>query len=130
MGKFDAAINEREKTALLSGASEQESARDASRLASALKTRGVPGFWTEQVAQDLRARQASTLGFDVIAQDYALAGQKNLAFQWLEKSLEAREGQELTLLAVDPMWNNLHGDPRFSNLLRRIGLPELDTARR
>ncbi len=62
-------------------------------------------------------------GFDVIAQDYALAGEKDLAFQWLEKSFEAREGEELTLLAVDPVWNNLRDDSRYLSLLRRLGLP-------
>ena len=123
-GRFEEAIHERETTALLSGESEQEAAGKAARLTSALKNGGVAGFWKEQTAQDLRAQRASSRGFDVIAQDYALAGEKNLAFEWLEKSMEGREGQELTLLAVDPMWNNLHGDPRFSNLLRRIGLPD------
>ena len=43
--------------------------------------------------------------------------------------MEAREGEELTLLAVDPLFNSLHGDPRFSNFLRRIGLPEVDAVR-
>jgi TolB-like protein/DNA-binding winged helix-turn-helix (wHTH) protein len=128
MGRFDDAIREREKTALLSGESEQESAYKAARLTGALKGSGVAGFWKEQVAQDLRAKQTFSGGYDAIAQDYALAGQKDLAFQWLEKSMEAREGQELTLLAVDPMWNNLHGDPRFSNLLRRIGLADVAPA--
>jgi len=56
---------------------------------------------------------------------YALAGDKDKAFEFLEKAYKAREGSELTLLAVDPVWKNLHGDPRFSDLLRRIGLPEL-----
>ena len=51
-------------------------------------------------------------------------GEKDLAFQWLEKSMNAREGQELTLLAVDPMWNNLHRETRYLRLLRRIGLPD------
>ena len=125
MGRFDDAIHERERTALLSGESEQKSADKAARLVRALKKGGVRRFWQEQVAQDLRADQASTSGFVVIAQDYALAGEKDLAFQWLEKSIEGREGQELTLLAVDPMWNNLHDDPRFSKILRRIGLPNL-----
>ncbi|HVT97644.1 MAG TPA: winged helix-turn-helix domain-containing protein [Acidobacteriaceae bacterium] len=123
-GKYEDAVHEREKTAVLSGASEQESMDKAVRLTKALKSGGAAGFWKELVSQDLRARQSFAGGFDVIAQDYALAGEKDLAFQWLEKSIAAREGQELTLLAVDPMWNNLHGDPRYVSLLHRIGLPE------
>lgn len=57
---------------------------------------------------------------------YARADEKDKAFEWLEKAYEAREGGELTLLAVDPVWNKLHGDPRFSDMLRRMGLPQLD----
>ena len=82
------------------------------------------------MTQDLQAKRTSSGGFDVIAQDYALAGDKDQAFQWLEKSMEAREGQELTLLAVDPMWNNLRSDARFSKFLRRIGLPDMNAYRR
>jgi len=44
--------------------------------------------------------------------------------EWLEKAFQAREGSELTLLAVDPIWRKLYGDPRFSRLLERIGLPD------
>jgi hypothetical protein len=65
-----------------------------------------------------------------LAFDYAQAGEKDKAFEWLEKAYQAREGEELTLLAVDPVWNNLHGDPRFSDLLRRIGLPQLHEVER
>lgn len=127
MGRFDDAIRERERYALLSGESEQQSAAKAARLSTALRNGGIPAFWREQVAQDLRSEQSSSGASVVIAQDYALAGERDLAFQWLEKSVEAREGHELTLMAVDPMWNNLHGDPRFSNLLRRIGLPDVES---
>ena len=129
MGNYNDAIREREKTDILSGESEQESAEKARRLTSAFKRGGVAGFWKEQLAQDLRAKQKFSGGFDIIAQDYALAGEKDQAFLWLEKSMQAREGQELTLLAVDPMWNNLRGDIRYSKLLRRIGLPDVDALR-
>ena len=38
--------------------------------------------------------------------------------------MEVRESQELTLLAVHPMWSNLHGDTRYVSLLRCIGLSD------
>ena len=62
----------------------------------------------------------------MMAYDYAQGGEKDKAFAWLEKAYDAREGGELTLMAVDPVWKNLHGDPRFSDLLHRLGLPQPD----
>ena len=42
------------------------------------------------------------------------------ALAWLERGFEARD-HKMNLLKVDPKWNNLHGDPRFQDLVRRIG---------
>jgi hypothetical protein len=53
-----------------------------------------------------------------------MAGQTDKAFALLEKGYEAREGQDLTLLTFEPAYRNLRGDPRFSAMLRKIGLPE------
>jgi TolB-like protein/DNA-binding winged helix-turn-helix (wHTH) protein/Flp pilus assembly protein TadD len=57
-----------------------------------------------------------------IAQAYAALGEKDQAFLWLEKDLQHRDGG-LTLLKVFPFLDSLHDDPRFVDLLRRIGLP-------
>lgn len=47
---------------------------------------------------------------------------KDNAFAWLEKGLNARDPM-MTFLKVEPKWNNLRSDPRFKGLLRRMGLP-------
>jgi len=52
---------------------------------------------------------------------YAGLGDRNQAFQWLERSLEDRSW-EITNVKVDPMLDNLHSDPRFADLVRRVGL--------
>jgi len=52
---------------------------------------------------------------------YAALGEKDQAFQWLEKSYQDR-GPEMTLIKVDPLFDNLHSDPRFADLVRRMGL--------
>ncbi len=50
-------------------------------------------------------------------------GETDQAIAWLVKGLEQRE-VKMTLLTVDPKWNNLRSDPRFQDLLRRMGLPQ------
>lgn len=56
-----------------------------------------------------------------------MAGQTDKAFEWLEKGYEEREGQDLTLLKFDPSFKNLRSDPRFPEILRKIGLPQLQS---
>jgi len=56
-----------------------------------------------------------------IASTYAFADDKERAFTWLEESYKLRDGVDS--LAADPQWDPLHSDPRFKDLLRRVGLP-------
>ena len=48
-------------------------------------------------------------------------GDKDQAFQWLEKAYEERSGG-LIWIGVDPRMDSLRSDPRFAVLARRIGL--------
>jgi hypothetical protein len=61
----------------------------------------------------------------VAAYDFALAyaglGEKDQAFQWLERSLQDH-AFDITYLNVDPLMDNLRSDPRFADLVKRIGL--------
>jgi tetratricopeptide (TPR) repeat protein len=58
-----------------------------------------------------------------IADVYAWRGDKEKAFQWLERAYAQRDGG-MSDLAFDPLLVSLHADPRFAALLRRIGLPQ------
>ncbi|MEZ5429443.1 MAG: protein kinase [Pyrinomonadaceae bacterium] len=57
-----------------------------------------------------------------IAVIYARLGQKEKAFEFLEKSLRDRE-DDITFLKVDPMLDLLRDDPRYADLVKRVGLP-------
>ena len=52
---------------------------------------------------------------------YTALGDKDEAFEWLEKAFEVREGR-MTLMKADPLLAPLHSDPRFTDLLKRVGL--------
>jgi hypothetical protein len=59
-----------------------------------------------------------------VAWAYTMLGNKDKAFEWLNKAYEERNGQDVIDLKCDPAYKNLRADPRFAALLRRIGLPE------
>jgi TolB-like protein/DNA-binding winged helix-turn-helix (wHTH) protein/Tfp pilus assembly protein PilF len=52
----------------------------------------------------------------------ATLGNKDKAFSWLAKA-DTERSSKLLDLKVDPDFDNLRGDPRFTELSRRIGLP-------
>jgi TolB-like protein/DNA-binding winged helix-turn-helix (wHTH) protein len=58
----------------------------------------------------------------IIAHFYGELDDKDRAFAWLEKCYEQHG---LQFLKVDPLWSdNLRSDPRFAELVRRVGLPQ------
>jgi adenylate cyclase len=57
-----------------------------------------------------------------IARFYTMAGEKDSAFVWLNKSVENKEYGGLKFLAVSPFWDSLRNDPRFDLLLQNSGI--------
>jgi tetratricopeptide (TPR) repeat protein len=55
------------------------------------------------------------------AQVYAGLGNKAEAFRWLEKAYQQRSGS-LIMLEVQPEFRVLRADPRYSDLISRVGL--------
>ena len=56
-----------------------------------------------------------------LAQIYAALNDKEQSFKWLQIAYEDR-AVWMSYLAVDPVFNGLHGDERFQELLRRVHL--------
>jgi serine/threonine protein kinase/Tfp pilus assembly protein PilF len=74
----------------------------------------------DQLKDISNQRYVSPYGFALV---YAGLNEKDLAFQWLERSYKADESK-ITRLKVDPLLDNLRSDPRFSDVMRRVGLPQ------
>jgi TolB-like protein/DNA-binding winged helix-turn-helix (wHTH) protein/Flp pilus assembly protein TadD len=124
-GRYDEGIKENEKSEVLGGTSPEDAAAKAAVLRQAFKSGGERGAWQKELAlvlETLKRPKGESPG--VVASVYALAGDKDNAFKWLEKAYAERDGENITLLKCDPSFKNLRGDPRFAVLLRRMGLPK------
>jgi TolB-like protein/DNA-binding winged helix-turn-helix (wHTH) protein len=58
-----------------------------------------------------------------VALIYAGLGEKDQAFAWLDKGYEQRAFQ-MQWVRLDPRWDSLRSDPRFQDLMRRMGFPQ------
>jgi TolB-like protein len=54
---------------------------------------------------------------------YAGLGEKDQAINWLEKGYRER-AQKMAFLQIEPFFDDLRSDPRFVDLVRRVGLPQ------
>ncbi|HVP68408.1 MAG TPA: protein kinase [Anaeromyxobacteraceae bacterium] len=93
------------------------------------------GAWGKAMAEHLRgnasaerealetllSKYAGAQAF-YIAEAYAVRGEKDAAFEWLNRCIDRQDGEAVTFLKTDPFLRNLRGDPRYAALLRRIHL--------
>ncbi len=70
---------------------------------------------------DLIANGRDRLAYQ-IAEVYAVRGEKDKAFEWLQIAFANHDGGTLTIL-VDPLLRGLRDDPRYKNLVVKVGLP-------
>jgi eukaryotic-like serine/threonine-protein kinase len=111
------AIRELEQTVALSPGSLYEGALGHAYAVAGQRTKAL------RVLGELQARSDSSYvsPFD-IATIYAGLGDRTRMFQYLEKAYQERVPY-LVYIAVDPHFDDFHSDPRFRDLVHRIGLP-------
>jgi serine/threonine protein kinase/Tfp pilus assembly protein PilF len=81
--------------------------------------RGAAG----RLAQALESHAASgRIAPTDVAAFYALAQDKELALKWLERAYELKD-PGLPYLNCSPFWDPVRSDPRFQDLLRKMGFP-------
>lgn len=116
-GMYKEAVEEFLKDDTLSGVSQETVAA----LRTAYAKSGWEGFCRQQLSHlhtDSKEGYVSPKNF---ALAYLQLGEKDQAFEWLEKSY-AERSEVLLYLKVDPRFDPLRSDPRFADLVRRVGL--------
>ena len=120
-GMFAESVEARAKFLELAGDSQH-----AESIREVFRNRGWEGYLRAEL---LRYEASSERSFDRTpyygeAIFLAALGEKDKAFAALSRSVENRENPLLTRLKVDPSLDPLRDDPRFSELLKKIGFPD------
>jgi serine/threonine-protein kinase len=122
-GMHREAIAEWGKALTLNGEGELASTLERSYAASGLET-AVRALAQKKLE---RLNEKTGRGDYVPAIEYVTAytrlGEKEQAFAWLTKAVEERNRFALEI-KVNPIFDSLRSDPRFAELLRRVGLPQ------
>jgi serine/threonine protein kinase len=124
MGQYLKAIDEFEKSALIDGADKAKTTKSFDQLRDAFRKNGEKGYWEERLRRTETKPKSEFYWKAVI---HVHLGHTNEVFRWLNNSFETREGDglhhELNNLLLDEYWDNLHGDPRFMELVRNMRFP-------
>jgi eukaryotic-like serine/threonine-protein kinase len=118
-GMYEEAVNEYSKSAFITRLRPGAEAI----LREAYGKSGWKGFLKKQIELEKEAAKQVYISPYRIANHYALLGENDQAFDWLDKACEER-AISLVQLKVDPQMDGLRRDPRYEELLRRIGFPQ------
>jgi eukaryotic-like serine/threonine-protein kinase len=77
-----------------------------------------------KIAQEFRDLSSHAyVDFYLLATIYAGLGDKDETFRLLEKAYQ-QHSPTMSFLGIDPFWYGIRSDPRYADLLRRMGLPQ------
>jgi TolB-like protein len=80
---------------------------------------GGPNYWPDQLKSAMNLYQEGVAPPTLVAGIYAILGDNEQAFAWLEKAYQQSD-DFLVFLNIQPQFENLHSDPRFQNLIQKV----------
>ena len=92
-------------------------------LKDAYAASGMSGYWRTWIEHCASESRPGFVTSFHIAGAYSHLGETDAAFEWLEKAFEERI-VFLVYLKVEPAFDGLRNDPRFPDLLSRLGLEQ------
>lgn len=118
LGRYDEAIVEYLETDTLEGINPSAVANFKRAYASS----GINGYRRKRLEWEIDRERSGKGNYFLMAKLSAELGDANAAFQWLEKTYRERL-YTMPNIKVAPGLRSLRGDPRFADLVRRVGLP-------
>jgi tetratricopeptide (TPR) repeat protein len=113
-GEFEKAVAIYKKAEQISGIPNPGLAVTYARMGKEADARAI-------LAQLINLSRMRYFAADSIAEIYTALGEKDEAFRWLDRAV-AEHSAPLGGIAFRPVFRALRSDPRFADLLRRIGI--------
>lgn len=120
-GMLEEALTEHLRESALAGKNDRETREEIAALKRAYAESGWKGYWQKRLDELKAQSKKKYVSPYAIAREYALLGDRDQAFTWLEKAYQDRV-PELSNLKAAPAFDGLRSDPRHADLLRRIGM--------
>jgi TolB-like protein/DNA-binding winged helix-turn-helix (wHTH) protein len=117
IGKSTESVQEYLKFETLTGADPKTIAQ----LQDTLDKSGVRGFWRQRLQDYRETAKSRYVSAGMAAAACARIGDRDCAFEWLGKAFRQRDDLMINLNA-DPVFDGIRMDPRFQDLVRRVGL--------
>jgi tetratricopeptide (TPR) repeat protein len=122
-GMYEEAIAEDQKNMLLDGVPQDVADKYKAALSEAYKTGGAKGYWQKKAEAALDFyHQGVGIPTYAVASTLARAGDRERAYEWLEKSYKERDATLLTIRS-DPAFDGMRDEARYLDMIRRIGFP-------
>lgn len=118
---FAESIAENDRGETLNGQNSQKLAIYKTSFENSLRTSGGKDYWQKKM-ELLSVLYGKSQGL-AEAKTYSRLGERDKAFELLEK-LCGERSPLLVWLKVAPDYDNLRSDPRFADLMSRVGLPQ------
>ena len=97
--------------------------KKVAQLREAIEKSGAQGYWRRTFENYKESAKSSYVPSVLVAGACVRVGDKESAFQWLEKGFEERDDLMINL-KVEPVFDGLRSDQRLQDLVRRVGIPQ------
>jgi hypothetical protein len=96
--------------------------KELEKLKRAMAKDGAKGYWRRKVENYKKSAKSGYVSPLLTAMACVRIGDKQCAFEWLEKGFQERDDLMINL-KVEPVFDGLREDQGFQALIRRVGIP-------
>jgi tetratricopeptide (TPR) repeat protein len=122
VGMFNEAADQYGKAIIITGRSNEDVSKYLAVVKTAYKTSGPKGYWRTLAELTAKVQTQGSTRPATLAGVWAQAGETDKAFALLEEGYQQRDEEILRL--KNWIFDPIKSDPRYKDLLRRVGLPE------